>query len=68
MKFQKSMLGFVYLPFIVILVLAIVFISIMVPETKNKTFEEIISELKGAKSPLKYDVDDGEELQSMNKA
>ncbi|XP_033764056.1 solute carrier family 2, facilitated glucose transporter member 1-like [Pecten maximus] len=64
---QHAMKGYVYLPFIVILVLAIIFIIIMVPETKNKTFDEIAVQIgmgRGKKG-LTYDQDEGQELNSM---
>ncbi|XP_078336749.1 solute carrier family 2, facilitated glucose transporter member 1-like [Crassostrea virginica] len=62
---QTSMQGYVYLPFIVILIGAITFIFFKVPETKNRTFDEIaatISRGREAKAPF----DDGEEMQKMN--
>lgn len=64
---QAAMQGYVYLPFIVILVLAIIFIIIMVPETKNRTFDEIVAQIgvgRGQKG-LAYDQDEGQELNSM---
>ncbi|XP_052082863.1 solute carrier family 2, facilitated glucose transporter member 1-like [Mytilus californianus] len=63
---QKAMLGFVYLPFIGVLVLAIAFIWIMVPETKNKTFDQISSSIhKGGRNQDNMLNHEGEELQSM---
>ena len=63
--FQTSMQGYVYLPFIVILIGAITFIFFKVPETKNRTFDEIAATItrgREAKAPF----DDGEEMQKMN--
>ncbi|XP_021369634.1 solute carrier family 2, facilitated glucose transporter member 1-like isoform X2 [Mizuhopecten yessoensis] len=64
---QDTMKGYVYLPFIVVLVLAITFIIIMVPETKNKTFDEISVQigLGRGKKGLAYEQDEGQELNSM---
>lgn len=62
---QKAMLGYVYLPFIGILVGAILFIFFKVPETKNRTFDEIAATItrgRHAKEPF----EDGEEMQKMN--
>ena len=63
------MKGYVYLPFIVILVLAILFIFFTVPETKNRTFDEIAQSIawgKAHKSGKKSLPDqDGEEMQKM---
>lgn len=63
---QKAMLGFVYLPFIGVLVIAILFIFFMVPETKNRTFDEIAASIhKGGREQdgmLSYE---GEEMQAM---
>ena len=64
---QKAMRGYVYLPFIGVLVIAIAFISIMVPETKNRTFDEIAQSIsKGGKGKgdgmLNHE---GEEMQPM---
>ena len=61
------MRGYVYLPFIGVLVIAIAFISIMVPETKNRTFDEIAQSIsKGGKGKgdgmLNHE---GEEMQPM---
>ncbi|XP_060075926.1 solute carrier family 2, facilitated glucose transporter member 1-like [Ylistrum balloti] len=64
---QDAMQGYVYLPFIVILALAVVFITIMVPETKNRTFDEIAAQIgigRGKKG-LTYDQEEGQELNSM---
>lgn len=57
-----------YLPFIGVLVIAIAFISIMVPETKNQTFDEIAQSIsKGGKGKgdgmLNHE--GGEEMQPM---
>lgn len=56
-----------YLPFIGVLIIAIAFISIMVPETKNRTFDEIAQSIsKGGKGKgdgmLNHE---GEEMQPM---
>lgn len=69
------MKGFVYVPFIVVLVISLTFIILMVPETKNKTFEEIAASLsfgrkkKGkGKGYLTSDTNDNEEeMMKMNK-
>lgn len=59
---QKAMLGYVYLPFIVILIGAIVFIFFKVPETKNRTFDEIAATItRGRKAKAPFD-DSGEEM------
>jgi len=57
------MKGYVYLPFIVVLALAITFIAIKVPETQNKTFDEVAEKLSGNKG-LAYR-EDGEEMQNL---
>lgn len=63
---QKAMLGYVYLPFIGILIGAIVFIFFKVPETKNRTFDEIAATItRGRKARPPFD-DLGEEMQKMN--
>ncbi|KAJ8321106.1 hypothetical protein KUTeg_002693 [Tegillarca granosa] len=66
---QKSMLGYVYLPFIVTLALAITFIFFMVPETKNRTFDDIANSIafgkKRGKKSKAFGDQDGEELQQM---
>lgn len=50
-----------------ILVAAIIFIVIFVPETKNKTFDEIARSIAvgRAKKSNTYSPDDGEEMQPM---
>lgn len=63
---QKAMRGFVYLPFIGVLVLALIFIWFMVPETKNKTFDQIAASIhKGGRNQDNMLNHEGEELQSM---
>ncbi|XP_052274456.1 solute carrier family 2, facilitated glucose transporter member 1-like isoform X4 [Dreissena polymorpha] len=63
---QKAIESYTYLIFIVILVAAIIFIVIFVPETKNRTFDEIAASIafgrarRGARHGQ-----DGEELQPM---
>lgn len=60
------MQGYVYLPFIGILIAAIVFIFFKVPETKNRTFDEIAATItRGRKTRPPFD-DLGEEMQKMN--
>lgn len=60
------MQGYVYLPFIGILIAAIVFIFFKVPETKNRTFDEIAATItRGHKARPPFD-DLGEEMQKMN--
>lgn len=59
------MQGYVYIPFIGILVFAIIFIFFKVPETKNRTFDEIAATItrgRKAKEPF----ENGEEMQKMN--
>ncbi|KAL5013949.1 hypothetical protein ScPMuIL_008219 [Solemya velum] len=51
---QEALFGFTYIPFIVILVISIIFIFFFVPETKNRTFDDIansISHGRQKKSP-----------------
>ena len=43
--FQDGLKEFVYIPFSVVLVLAITFIFFLVPETKNRTFDEIANSI-----------------------
>ncbi|WAR13754.1 GTR1-like protein [Mya arenaria] len=64
---QKAIESYTYLIFIVILVAAIIFIVIFVPETKNKTFDEIAQSIafgRGARRPA-FNENGGEELQPM---
>lgn len=42
---QKGLGGYVYLPFCVILITTIVFIVLIVPETKNRTFDDVADSL-----------------------
>lgn len=63
---QKAMRGYVYLPFIGVLIIAIAFIAIMVPETKNKTFDEIAQSIsKGRRKKDGMLNHEGEEMQPM---
>lgn len=64
---QKGMRGYVYLPFIGVLVLAVAFIFLMVPETKNRTFDEIAQSIsKGRKGKEDGMLNhEGEEMQPM---
>ncbi|KAJ8303571.1 hypothetical protein KUTeg_019967 [Tegillarca granosa] len=64
---QRAMKGFVYVPFIVVLVISLVYIYYLVPETKNKTFEEIAASLSfGRKKRKPYkNGTNSEELKKM---
>ena len=42
---QKGLRGFVYLPFCVILIITVTFIIFVVPETKNRTFDDVAASL-----------------------
>lgn len=42
---QKGLRGFVYLPFCVILIITVTFIILVVPETKNRTFDDVAASL-----------------------
>ncbi|XP_076085140.1 solute carrier family 2, facilitated glucose transporter member 5-like [Mytilus galloprovincialis] len=42
---QKGLSGYVYLPFCAVLLLTIIFIVLVVPETKNRTFDDVAAEL-----------------------
>lgn len=60
---QKGIAAYTYLIFIVILVASIIFIVIFVPETKNRTFDEIARSIGfGRKGAYRQDA---EELQPM---
>jgi hypothetical protein len=63
---QKGIGAYTYLIFIVILVASIVFITIFVPETKNKTFDEIAQSIAfGRQNKGNAFGQDAEELQPM---
>ncbi|WAR14416.1 GTR1-like protein [Mya arenaria] len=64
---QKSIGSYTYLIFIFILVGAIIFIVVFVPETKNKTFDEIARSIAfgRAKNTGGLDVQEEEEMQPM---
>ena len=50
---QKAADEYTFIVFIVLLAGFVVFIILLVPETKNKSFEEIASQYSKAKSPSK---------------
>lgn len=64
--FQKGIGAYTYLIFIVILVASIIFIVIFVPETKNKTFDEVAQSIAFGRqnrgNPFRQDA---EEMQPM---
>lgn len=63
---QKGIGPYTYIIFIVILVASIIFIVIFVPETKNKTFDEIAQSIAfGRQSKSSAFGQDAEELQPM---
>ena len=62
---QKSIEAYTYLIFIAILVASIVFIFFFVPETKNKTFDEIVRSIAFGKANKKSEFTDAEEMQPM---
>ena len=68
--FQEAMKAFTYLIFVAILVASVIFIVIFVPETKNKTFDEVAAAIgfgRPAKSgPFAGDANNqDEEMQPM---
>lgn len=54
-SFQEALHGFTYVPFIVILIISVIFIFFFVPETKNRTFDDIANSIargRSKKSPF----------------
>ncbi|KAL4220892.1 Solute carrier 2 [Mactra antiquata] len=66
---QKGIGAYTYLIFIIILVICIIFIFIYVPETKNRTFDDIARAIASGreKKRKKYEDDDAEEMQPMGR-
>jgi len=65
---QKGIGAYTYLIFIVILIIAIVFISIFVPETKNKTFDEIAASIAFGRASRSGGLNvQGDEMQPMQR-
>lgn len=63
---QKGIGAYTYLIFIVILIASIIFIVIFVPETKNKTFDEVAQSIAfGRANKGEAFGQDAEELQPM---
>ncbi|XP_045161535.2 solute carrier family 2, facilitated glucose transporter member 1-like [Mercenaria mercenaria] len=65
---QKSIGAYTYLIFIVIMVASFIFLFIYVPETKNRTFDEIARAIASGKEKKRRDYsEDEEEMQPMGR-
>lgn len=65
---QKSIGAYTYLIFIIIMVASFIFIFIYVPETKNRTFDEIARAIaSGREKKKRHYSEDEEEMQPMEK-
>ena len=65
-EFQKSIEEYTYIIFVVILIASIVFIFYFVPETKNRSFDDIAASIAFGRPEKKPAFEEnGEEMQPM---